>query len=151
REKWKKALYRFLQKLTLKDPRRLVLKSPPHTARIPTLLEMFPDAQFVHIVRNPYVVFPSTLNLWKSFHRKHGLQKPQAPWLEEYVFDTFLRMYDKYQKDCKILDPSRLHEIRYEDLVRDPVGEMRKAYEKLNLGEFDTMRSRIVAYFADHR
>ena len=57
------------QTLTFRDPRRLVLKSPPHTARVPVLLEMFPDARFVHIVRDPYVVFPSTVNLWKSLAR----------------------------------------------------------------------------------
>jgi len=30
---------------------------PPHSCRIKTLLEMFPDARFVHIMRDPYVVF----------------------------------------------------------------------------------------------
>jgi hypothetical protein len=63
---WKRAFYGFLQRLTFKDPRRLVLKSPPHTARIEVLLELFPEARFVHIVRDPVVVFPSTVNLWKS-------------------------------------------------------------------------------------
>src|SRR5437868_7570203 len=76
REVWKQGFYQFLQKITFKDPRRLVLKSPPHTARIPTLLELFPDAQFVHIARNPLVIYPSTINLWKSLYCKHGLQTP---------------------------------------------------------------------------
>src|SRR5262249_6045277 len=59
---WKRAFYRFLQALTYKDPRRLVLKSPTHSCRIKVLLELFPEARFVHIVRDPYVVFPSTVN-----------------------------------------------------------------------------------------
>jgi omega-hydroxy-beta-dihydromenaquinone-9 sulfotransferase len=151
REKWKKALFCFLQKLTFKDPRRLVLKSPPHTSRIPILLEMFPDAKFVHIVRNPYVVYPSTVNLWKAFHRKHGLQKPEAPWLEEHVFTTLSRMYEHYEAGKKRLDPSRLHELKYEDLVRDPVGEMRNVYEKLKLGGFEAVQPRIEAYFAEKK
>jgi len=47
----------FLQTLTFKDTRRLVLKSPPHSCRIGVLLEMFPKARFIHIVRDPYLVF----------------------------------------------------------------------------------------------
>ena len=38
---------------TLKYNRSLLLKSPPHTARIRLLLEMFPNARFVHILRDP--------------------------------------------------------------------------------------------------
>eukprot|EP01043_Picozoa_sp_COSAG02_P000626 COSAG02_NODE_12_length_58022_cov_242.077379_9_plen_159_part_00 len=33
--------------------RRLLLKSPCHTARISMLLEEFPDAQFIYLHRNP--------------------------------------------------------------------------------------------------
>ena len=76
---WKRRFVGFLKRLTFRDPRRLVLKSPTHSCRIPTLLELFPDAQFVHIVRNPYVVFPSTVNLWKSLYEVQGLQFPHLP------------------------------------------------------------------------
>ena len=58
--RWKLALTTFVRKLTVRNGRPLVLKSPPHTARIRLLLDLFPDARFVHIHRNPYVVFRST-------------------------------------------------------------------------------------------
>lgn len=146
RQRWKRALYSFLQKITYKNPRRLVLKSPTHTARIPTLLEMFPEAQFVHIVRDPYVIFPSTVNLWKSFYRKHGLQNPTFAGLEEQVFATFLRMYERFEASKKLIAPGRYHEIKYEDLVRDPMGEVHKLYENLKLGRFDLVQPGIQAY-----
>ncbi len=69
---WKSKLYWFLQSLTLRAPKRIVLKSPAHTCRIKVLLELFPRAKFVHIVRDPYVIFPSTLNLWKRLYRDQG-------------------------------------------------------------------------------
>ncbi len=50
RERWQQRLLWFLKQVTLRHPKRLVLKSPPHTFRIRVLLEMFPDARFVHIV-----------------------------------------------------------------------------------------------------
>ena len=88
RAAWKRGFLHFLRGLTFKDPRRLVLKSPTHSFRIKTLLELFPDARFVHIVRDPHVVFSSTVNLWKSLYRNHGLQTPTFAGLEEYVFET---------------------------------------------------------------
>ena len=143
---WKREFFTFLQTLTYKDPRRLVLKSPPHTARIPILLELFPNAQFVHIIRNPYVVYSSTVNLWKAFHSKHGLQRPDCAWLEEYVYSTYLRMFEKFEAGKKRIAPSRFHELKYEDLTRDPIGQMQTLYEKLNLGGFDAVRPKLDEY-----
>ena len=75
--RWKGALLWFLKCVTLRNPKRLVLKSPPHTARIRVLLELFPDARFVHVVRDPCVIFPSTINLWRRHYRDQGLQVPK--------------------------------------------------------------------------
>jgi len=145
---WKKGFLSLIQRLTFKDPRRLVLKSPPHTSRIAVLQELFPEARFVHIMRNPYVVFPSTVNLWKSLYRTHGLQEPTFAGLEEHVFTAYQRMYEALDKGKAGLDPARFYELRYEDLVRDPVGQMRALYEHLNLGGFDDVLPRLEEYLA---
>jgi hypothetical protein len=143
---WKKTFLGFLRRLTFKDPRRLVLKSPPHTCRIRVLLEMFPDARFVHIMRDPYVVFPSTVKLWKSLYETQGLQKPTFAGLDEYVFETYQRMYERLEEGRRLIAPGRFVELKYEDLVRDPVSQMRAVYEGLQLGGFDQHRPRLEAY-----
>ncbi|HXG11443.1 MAG TPA: sulfotransferase [Gemmataceae bacterium] len=148
RASWKNTFYRLLQQLTFKCPRRLVLKSPTHSCRIKTLLELFPDARFVHIVRDPYVVFPSTINLWKALYETHGLQRPTFAGLEEYVFRTFTHLYEKLEQGKALVDPSRFYELRYEDLVRDPVGQMQALYEHLGLGGFEQVRPRLQEYLA---
>ncbi|MCX6575058.1 MAG: sulfotransferase, partial [Candidatus Aminicenantes bacterium] len=58
-ERWKSIYVKYLRKLTFRFGRRLALKSSPNTARIQTLLELFPDARFVHISRHPYSLFQS--------------------------------------------------------------------------------------------
>jgi hypothetical protein len=150
RARWKETFLRFLHELSFRDPRRLVLKSPTHTCRIPTLLELFPDARFVHIVRDPYVVFPSTVNLWKSLYATHGMQTPRFAGLEEHVFSTFTHLYERLEAGKKLIPAGRFHEVRYEDLIRDPLGEMRLLYERLELGEFDRVRPRLEQYLAAH-
>jgi hypothetical protein len=148
RQRWQQAFLAFLRRLTYKDPRRVILKSPPHTCRIRTLLELFPDARFVHIVRDPYVVFPSTVNLWKSLYRTHGLQRPTFAGLEEYVTTTFCRLYAKLEETRGLVRPERFFELRYEDLVRDPMGQMEALYAQLELGEFERVRPRLEEYLA---
>jgi hypothetical protein len=148
-ERWKVALRWFLTRVTFRDPKRIILKSPPHTGRIKTLLEMFPDARFVHIVRDPYALFASTVKLWKTLYKFEALQVPNHRGLEEYVFSCFETMYEKFERDRALVAPGQLFEVRYEDLVRDPIDQMRALYEHLKLGEFETALPKLQAYFQD--
>lgn len=146
RDAWKKTFMRYLQTLTYSDPRRLVLKSPPHTCRIPTLLELFPDARFIHIVRNPYAVYSSTLNLWKTLHDKQGMQTPKHDWLEEYVFNTFTHVYDRLETTRGMVASDRFYELKFESLTQNPLHELRQMYEHLDLGPFTDAEAPITRY-----
>lgn len=147
--RWKRKFVWFLKCVTIASPKRIVLKSPPHTFRIRVLLDLFPKARFIHIYRDPYVVFPSTVNLWKRLSRDQGLQAAKHENLREQVFETFTRMYEVFRRDRAMIDPSRFCEVSYEALVEDPVGQMREIYEKLELGEFEAvlpaLESRVAA------
>jgi len=139
-DRWKRGFVWFLRCLTFREPKRIVLKSPAHTCRIRVLLELFPDARFVHIVRDPYVIFPSTVNLWKRLYRDQGLQVPRYEGLKEHVFETFSRMYEVFEEERELIDPARFSEVRYEDLVKDPLGQMRRIYDDLGIGGFEAVR-----------
>jgi hypothetical protein len=145
-DSWKRDFLHFLRALTFKDPRRLVLKSPTHSCRIKVLLKMFPDARFVHIVRDPHVVFASTVNLWKSLYQTHGLQRPTFAGLEEYVFSTFSHLHARLEEGKHLVPARRFHELRYEDLVRDAHAEMRRLYDQLELGGFEQVAPRLTQY-----
>lgn len=145
---WKRAFKNFLRTVTYKVRKRLVLKSPPHTARIPVLQQMFPGALFVHITRDPYVVFPSTVNLWRTLFETHGLQKPTGAGLEEYVLETFVRLHQRLDEGKRLLAPEQFYELRYEDLIRDPAAEMQKLYAHFALGGFEQYRPRLEEYLA---
>lgn len=143
---WKKYLLRFIQQVAYRERKRMVLKSPTHTWRIKTLLEMFPQARFIHLVRDPYVTFTSTVHLWKSLYLSQGLQVPKFEGLEEHVFNTFSHMHRTLDATRGLVDPRRFHELRYEDLVADPLGQVQQIYENLQLGEFEAARPRLEEY-----
>jgi hypothetical protein len=136
RQRWIDKLRWFVAAVSLRQPGRVVLKSPPHTARVRSLLEAFPDARFVHIARDPLVLFPSTVRLWKSLCDVQGLQSPRPSydWIEEEVLSNLVTMYEAYARDRELIPEGRLVEMRYEDLVASPLEPMRDLYDRLALG-----------------
>ncbi len=144
--KWREGLTEFVKTLTFQHPKRVILKSPTHTGRLEVLSQMFPGAKFVHIARHPFSLFPSTRRLWHSLDRVQGLQFPRNERLDELVFDSFDRMYRGFDAQRSRVPDDCLFELRYEDLVQDPVGKLSELYEKLQLGDFEHIRPAVQRY-----
>jgi len=147
-DEWKAALLRFMKKLTLKYGRALVLKSPPHTARIRFLLEMFPDARFVHIHRHPYEVFQSHRHYFDTATWYTYLQRPEIDRIEERILTRYTVLYDAFFADAPRIPAGRFHELSFDSLERDPIGQIRLLYGKLGLPGFDAVRPRMEEYAA---
>jgi hypothetical protein len=126
-----------------------VLKSPTHTARLAQLDRLFPASQFVHIVRDPFVVFQSTTHTWRQLWSTQGYQDPTFAQLDDYVFTNFERMYTSFEEARPLLGPRQLYELRYENLVQNPVEEMRKLYATLELGDFELVRPALDKYVSN--
>jgi hypothetical protein len=150
-QSWKAAMQRFIQMQTYWKRKPLVLKSPPHTGRIEVLSELFPQAKFIHMVRDPFSLFPSTRRLWRALDEVQGLQIPRYKSLDEYVFAAFERMYRGFERQREKIDASRICDVRYEDLVKDPVAVVENLYERLDLGDFSQVRERIEAYVGEKK
>lgn len=141
---WKQSFMRFMQKLTVRKNARIVTKNPGHTLKVPTLLEMFPDARFIYIRRDPYSVFKSTVHLRNTMIAENTL----GPVSMEHSEDDALYFYDKtirtYEETKGLIPAGRLHELRFEDLEVDPLGETRKIYEALQLPGWDRVEPRLL-------
>lgn len=138
--RWKAEMFGFVQALTVAHGKTLVLKSPPHTGRIQVLAELFPGAKFIHLARNPEKLFASSRRLWATLYHVQGLQVPKFADLDEFIFESFERMYRGFESQRASFDSQHLYDLRYEDLVRDPVGHVAAIYEQLELGDFETVR-----------
>ena len=125
----------------------VLLKSPPHTGRIEVLARLFPGAKFIHIVRNPYSLCSlRRCGCGNRSTRCRGCRCPRGKGMDEYVFDCLTRMYRGFEDQRQRLDPAAIYDVRYEDLVADPVGEVGKIYEQLELGDFGPVRDKIAAF-----
>jgi len=151
RSRWMKLFRWFVQRISHKTNKQLVFKSPPHTARIRELVEMYPRAKFLHIVRDPLSVYPSTTRLWRSLCGVQGLQVPTYAGLDEEVLSTFCRMYDSFDRSRPLVADENFHELRYEDLVANPVGELERVYQKLGLGDFESLRPHLNSYLESQK
>lgn len=129
------ALDGYLRKLTHKYGRRLVLKSPPHTARVALLRELYPDARFVHVHRHPYDVLRSTRHLYATWYRWFAfLRAPDREGADDRIFAIYRELHDAYLDDVASLPSETVHTIAYEALARDPIGTLRGVYAALELG-----------------
>lgn len=149
---WFASLRTFLLRVSTSTGRPLIIKSPTHTGRVARLAKEFPDAKFIHITRNPRELFPSTVRLWKGLDEVQAMQSPNEHDVEEYVVECFRRMYASFHRDRDQIPANRIIDIRYEDLIADPVGMLERIYQTLHLSDFETIRADIQQWVdTEHR
>jgi hypothetical protein len=145
---WQGVLLYLLKKLTYSaGGRRLLLKNPTYTARITYLLELFPGAKFVHIYRNPYEVFCSTMRMYEKMFPSFYLQEPRGD-AKEFILGVYQRMHEKYFAEKGLIPEGSLVEVRYEDFISEPLREVERVYQGLGLAGFEEARSAFAAYIA---
>lgn len=143
---WKDTFLSYLRKLTFSSGRRLVLKSPPHTGRVETILGLLPGAKFIHITRNPYDVFLSSRKLWRDGAAHSHLQRPGPETVDGIILSWHLELFDLFERDRGLIPTGSLVEIRYDDLCLDPWNCLERIFAELNLPGFDLFRPRCEAY-----
>ncbi|MEA3457993.1 MAG: sulfotransferase, partial [Candidatus Thermoplasmatota archaeon] len=129
--------------------RRLILKNPSNTARVKLLLELFPDAKFIFIYRNPYHVYLSMKRNIEKEMTLYTVQKP-PPWeiFEKAMVAMYKRMFKKYFEERALIPKRNLFEVKYEDFVSNPLGHMEKIYKELDLKHFDKNKEIFKKYIA---
>jgi len=109
------------------DSRELLLeKSPPNLVMGRFLQALFPGSALVVVLRHPVVVALSTVK-WRRFASRHWWKHASVPDMVRHWFTA----HDLLRQDAAHL--SRLHVLRYEDLLADPVGRLAEIQHFLGL------------------
>lgn len=146
KREWQNTLRYFMQKLAFKHGgKQLVIKSPENTARVKEILEVFPDARFIHISRDPYSVYFSTERLYSITLPMVTFQHCEAGHIKDYILFSYQRMMEKYLRERELIPARHLAEVRYEDLIGNEMEVLEKAYRDCGLENFDAARPHIAS------
>ncbi len=144
---WKDAMHRFVTYLNYVHRKQLILKSPTHTGRIQVLLDMYPNAKFIHVTRNPMEFIPSTFFLWQSLEATSSLQRNVSHIdHEDYVFNCFHKMYDSFESRKHLIPKENFVQVTYEEVTQNTCATIGKIYESLGLMDFQPVKPKIQAH-----
>lgn len=90
----------------------------------------------MHVHRNPYEVFRSTRWTMMRSSAWQRLQRRASECFDERTLRQYKELYDAFFAQRNLIPSGCFHEVAFEDLVRNPVEEIRGIYERLSLGEF---------------
>jgi hypothetical protein len=109
---------------------------------------MFPNAKFIHIHRDPLAVYRSTHKLHRSVIDMVGLQKLSDEEIFDNVVSFYSRMMRRYLDQKTRIPEKNVVEVRYEDLERQPMQELRRIYDELQLPGWDAAKPHIETHVA---
>ena len=121
-------------------------KNPPHTGRVKTLLEMFPNAKFIYLKRNPYTVFESTRSFFTNTIQPLRLQDITNEQIESNLIEVYRRLFYKFEEQKGLIPEGNLVEVKFEDFEQDAFAMTEDIYRKLNLPGFESSKAEIEKY-----
>ena len=128
----------FLRYMQHRGPKgRWILKSPIHVRFLDEILDVFPDASFVHCHRDTAKIYPSVASLAEILHSKFANVRPASR--------TVIGDYDgSWQNAIKFRQKpgmaGRFVDIHFSDFRADPIGTVAIIYKRLGLS-FSTQRA----------
>lgn len=144
---WKKIYLQTCKKASFVfNSKRLILKNPANTGRIKELLEIFPEAKFIHIYRNPYRVYASRKHSSKTWSPQMRLQNQSETQSEKNILETYQKVMQLLFDNQALIPEENFYEIKYEDFVGNELAELEKIYQQFNLPEFDKAKTHFQEY-----
>lgn len=137
---WQRALRQFTAKVSESGGgRRVLIKNPAHTAKVSEIRRIWPNARFVHIVRNPYYVYHSTTRMFDDLLEMLALQSVDREAVTAAIQESYPRMMGEFESATEDLtEPYRVN-VRFEDLEQNPVGEVGRIARALELDNPDAV------------
>jgi len=150
--RWQAAVRDYAERLQVRRPgTTLLVKNPVYTGLVAEILEIWPDARFVHIYRNPYVVFQSTRSFYRRLLPRFALQPYREDMADALVLEAYPRMLEKLESDTRDLPDDRFLTVRFEDLEAHPLATLGRIYERLELPGFEAVKPTFEAYLGGVR
>jgi hypothetical protein len=147
-EKWLIDLELLIKKSSFTHKtKRVIVKSPGDTARIPFLLKKYPNASFIYIKRDPVDVFLSTQYLWGIIQKENSFQTLAPDKIDDLIYWNYKNLLQKYAIDKGLIPKGQLIEISFSELQLGKLDTMENIYNTLHLGD---VPSKELSTFIEH-
>ncbi|MBK5289343.1 MAG: sulfotransferase [Acidimicrobiia bacterium] len=146
-----RAHRQFLQLLQWRCPgERWVLKSPSYLVKLPAFFTEYPDATVVLTHRDPLKVLPSLVSIMATLQQMHSDTVDVDAIVKSAVFGTGIAM-DLVMgwRDDGTLPDDRIIDIRFADLVADPVATVRAVMDRSGSTLPADAATRVARYVVD--
>ncbi len=129
-EQWKLTYKKMVVKAAINTKgNRMILKNPVNTGRINRLIQIFPEARFIFMIRNPITVYLSSVKFFTQLFPTLNLEVYTRKDISEMVLDIYSKLLHDYLDLKEIIHPERLIEIRYEEFKSKPLTVLSDLYK----------------------
>jgi len=128
-------------------------KNPSSTFRIKELLEMYPEAKFIFLERDPYQVLSSFRLFMQQVVRGVGFQRVDDQQFNEYMVDLYLNLHEAYKSQKDLIPEQNLYEVDFKQFTTDPYNMIDRIYQQFGVpidGEVKDQINKKLAEFANH-
>jgi hypothetical protein len=140
----------FLQHLQYGAPvRRFILKAPNHMFSIEALFAIYPDAQIIQTHREPMQVLPSVASLMTVMRSAFSDSVDPAAIGSEMI-RFWKETLEQFLTARKKLAGGSVYDVRFTDLVRDPIAVVRELYRELGYNFTARAEGRMRMFLSKH-
>ncbi|MEA5417818.1 beta-ketoacyl synthase N-terminal-like domain-containing protein [Spirulina sp. CCNP1310] len=143
----------YRQQLQLLDWRfnsnRWVLKNPFHLADLAALNATFPDAHLIQTHRDPQRVVASYCRLIKNLRPVYGNPGDVGAIAQE-ILDILAHQIEEGMEARHGIEAGRICDVGFNDLVRDPMGTVRRIYDHFGYRFSPEMKKNLQRYIKDN-
>lgn len=144
---WKRKYGELLAKAVINTGgKRYISKNPCHLGRLGLILKIYPDAKFIFIHRDPYKTVESLYRFFIEIFPGVQLQRTPPDFSREDIVKLYEKVVRIYLKDRHLVPPENLIEMRMEDLLDDPIQNIRKIYDKFDLPGFEATEPALIEF-----
>jgi len=149
RKKWEKEYLNLINNAMLNTSgERYMSKNPCNIFRIRTLKDLFPDARFIFIYRDPYLVVESLFRFAHKILPGSELQHLEEGMPREQFAELYRDSINEYNSVKESISPANLIEIKYEEFKDRPLEFLRDIYKRFNIPGFEDALPFMETYLA---
>jgi len=144
---WKKDYVKMVKKAMLNTGGDIpLLKNPCNTGRIKVMLDMYPNAKFVFLQRNPVIVFLSIKKFFSELLPTLWFHTITGEELDAMIFDIYVDLINDYLNTRSLIPPENLVEIKFEEYEKDPLNFIKDLYNRFRISGFEKAKPNLQAY-----